>query len=145
MTAPDPEGIGAANAVRLALEDAGISPRAVDYVNAHGTATPTNDPIETAAIKQALGPWAYETKVSSIKGMIGHCLGAAGALEAVACIQAIREHFCPPTINLDEPDPKCDLNYIPNKGVPACIENAISLSLGFGGHNGVLVFGSCNR
>ncbi|MDO5565962.1 MAG: beta-ketoacyl-ACP synthase II [Planctomycetia bacterium] len=145
LTAPDPEGIGAANAVRLALEDAGISPRAVDYVNAHGTATPTNDPIETAAIKQALGPWAYETKVSSIKGMIGHCLGAAGALEAVACIQAIREHFCPPTINLDEPDPKCDLNYIPNKGVPACIENAISLSLGFGGHNGVLVFGSCNR
>lgn len=145
LTAPDPQGAGAVAAIRLALEDAGISPQAIDYVNAHGTATPTNDPIETAAIKQAFGPWAYDTKISSIKGMIGHCLGAAGALEAVACVQAIRDHFCPPTINLDQPDPACDLNYIPNKGITTRIENAISLSLGFGGHNGVLVFGDYNQ
>ena len=138
LTAPDPEGLGAAEAFRLALEDAGWQPEEVDYVNAHGTSTPTNDPVETMAIKRALGDHAQKIKVSSIKGMIGHCLGAAGALEAIATFKAMEEGFYPATINLDDPDPACDLDYVPNKGVQGAFSRSLSSSLGFGGHNGVL-------
>ena len=140
LTAPSPDGEGAARAIRLALEDAGLKPEDLDYINAHGTATPTNDPVETAAIKSALGAHAYKIKVSSTKGMIGHCLGAAGGLEAILSILAIQDGFFPATLNLDEPDTLCDLDYVPYKGIFGTIRAVASLSLGFGGHNGVVVF-----
>jgi len=140
LTAPNPDGEGAARALRLALEDAGLRSENLDYINAHGTSTPTNDPIETAAIKSALGEHAYKVKVSSTKSMIGHCLGAAGGLEAIVSILAIRNGFFPATLNLDESDPLCDLDYVPNKGVPGTVRTAASMSLGFGGHNSVVVF-----
>ncbi len=140
LTAPSPDGEGAARAIRLALEDAALATTDIDYINAHGTSTPTNDPVETAAIKLALGEHAYKIKVSSTKGMMGHSLGAAGGLEAIISILAIRDGFFPATINLDEPDPLCDLDYVPNKGQSGTIRVAASTSLGFGGHNGVVVF-----
>ena len=140
LTAPSPDGEGAARAIRLALEDAGLKPEDIDYINAHGTSTPTNDPVETAAIKLALGEHAYKIKVSSTKGMMGHSLGAAGGLEAIISILAIRDGFFPATLNLDEPDPLCDLDYVPNKGQQGNIRVTASTSLGFGGHNGVVVF-----
>lgn len=139
LTAPDPDGEGASRAIRLALEDAEVKPEDIDYINAHGTSTPTNDPVETAAIKTAFGDHAYQLKVSSTKGMIGHCLGAAGAIEAIICVKAIRDGFFPATLNLDNPDPLCDLDYVPKVGQPGTIRTAISTSLGFGGHNSVLV------
>lgn len=144
LTAPDPEGEGAARAIRIALQDAGIEPEQVDYINAHGTSTPTNDPVETKAIKNVFGDHAYKLKVSSTKSMTGHCLGAAGAIEAVVCVKAIEEGFFPATINLEEPDPLCDLDYVPNIGRSGTIRTAISTSLGFGGHNSVLVIRSMN-
>ena len=140
LTAPSPDGEGAARAIQLALKDGGLRPEDVDYINAHGTSTPTNDPVETAAIKRALGEYAYKVKVSSTKSMIGHCLGAAGGLEAIISILAIRDGFFPATLNLDEPDPLCDLDYVPNRGQPGPVRVAASTSLGFGGHNGVVVF-----
>ncbi len=140
LTAPDPDGAGAARAMRIALKDAGLRPEDVDYINAHGTATPTNDPVETAAIKSAFGEHARRLKVSSTKGAIGHCLGAAGAIEAIACLLAIREQYYPATLNHDEPDPLCDLDYVPNVGQNGPVRAALSNSLGFGGHNGVLAF-----
>lgn len=139
LTAPDPEGAGAARAMKMAIEEAGLKPEEIDYVNAHGTSTPTNDPIETNAIKTALGKHAYKTKVSSTKSMTGHMIGAAGGVEAIVAVQSIRDNFIPPTINLDEPDEKCDLDYVPNSGVQTEVKAAMSNSLGFGGHNGVLV------
>ncbi|MGL6196041.1 MAG: beta-ketoacyl-ACP synthase II [Thermoguttaceae bacterium] len=139
LTAPDPDGEGAARAIRLAIEDAGVEINEVDYINAHGTSTPTNDPIETTAIKKVFGDHAYKLKVSSTKGATGHCLGAAGAIEAIACVEAIRAGFFPPTLNLDEPDPLCDLDYVPKVGRSGDIRVAVSTSLGFGGHNSVLV------
>ena len=142
LTSPDPAGTGGALAMTKALEDAGVKPEEVQYYNAHGTSTPINDPSETAMIKQAFGKHAYNLKISSTKSMIGHCLGAAGALEAIICVKAIEEGFCPPTVNLTEPDLEagCDLNYLPQKGVFCTVDCAASGSLGFGGHNGVLVF-----
>ncbi len=139
LTAPNPEGEGATRAIKLALEDAGMKPEDIDYVNAHGTSTPTNDPIETKSIKDALGDHAYKVKVSSTKGMTGHCIGAAGAVEAIVCVKAINDGFYPPTINLDEADPECDLDYVPNKGVKGEINVAMSNSLGFGGHNSIVI------
>ena len=139
LTAPHPEGRGAARAMQLALADAGLKPEAIDYVNAHGTSTPMNDPIETAAIKRTFGDHAYRLKVSSTKSMTGHCIGAAGGIEAIVCIKAIEQQFFPPTINFENPDPKCDLDYVPNKGVKGKIDVTMSNSLGFGGHNGVVV------
>lgn len=139
LTAPDPEGLGASRAIRLALKDAGLKPEDIDYVNAHGTSTPTNDPVETKAIKSAFGEHAYNLKVSSTKGMTGHCIGAAGAIEAIACVLSVREGFVPATINLDEPDPECDLYYVPHKGIAQPVRAAVSTSLGFGGHNSVIV------
>jgi 3-oxoacyl-[acyl-carrier-protein] synthase II len=140
LTAPHPEGEGAARAMRVALRDAGLKPEDIDYINAHGTSTPINDPTETKAIKAAFGPHAYHLKVSSTKSMTGHMVGAAGAVEAVACVMALQDQFFPATINQEFPDPECDLNYVPNKGVNGTIRAAMSISLGFGGHNGVVIF-----
>ncbi len=138
ITAPDPAGTGGARAIRLALEDAGMTPEDVDYFNAHGTSTPINDPTETKAIKTAFGTAAAGLAVSSTKSMTGHCIGAAGGMEAIASVMAIREGFIPPTVNLDEPDPACDLDYVPNRGREQAVRSVLSSSLGFGGHNGIL-------
>lgn len=140
LTAPSPEGTEATQAVLFAIQDAGLKPEEIDYVNAHGTATPTNDPIETKVIKQALGEHAYKIKVSSTKGMTGHCLGAAGGIEAIVSVMSMYNGFYPATINLDEPDPECDLDYVPNIGQSGKINTVISTSFGFGGHNAVLAF-----
>ena len=138
LTAPDPDGDGAARAIRLALQDAGLQPEDVDYINAHGTSTPVNDPIETKAIKTAFGEYAYKLAVSSTKSMTGHALGAAGGLETVISVLAVRDGFFPATLNLDESDSECDLDYVPNHGRVGTIRAALSLSLGFGGHNSVI-------
>jgi 3-oxoacyl-[acyl-carrier-protein] synthase II len=140
VTAPHPEGLGASRAMKMALKMAGVEPEDVDYINAHGTSTPLNDPIETKAIKTVFGDHAYKLKVSSTKSMHGHCVAGGGGMEAIACILAMRDGFFPPTINLGEPDPECDLDYVPNVGVPGEIKVAMSNSLGFGGHNGVAIF-----
>ena len=142
ITAPDPSGAGAVKAIRLALKDAGVEDlTTVDYINAHGTSTHLNDIMETKAFKEVFGDeQARKINVSSTKSMTGHLLGATGALEAAVCAMAIDEKFIPPTINYENPDPECDLNYTPNTGVERDIRVAVSTSLGFGGHNGVLVF-----
>jgi 3-oxoacyl-[acyl-carrier-protein] synthase II len=140
ITSPDPSGEGGARAIKAALADADVKPEEVQYYNAHGTSTEINDPTETKMIKLAFGDHAYKLKVSSTKGMTGHCIAGAGGIEAVAAILAIREGFYPPTINLDNPDPACDLDYVPNKVQYGKIDVAASGSLGFGGHNGVVVF-----
>lgn len=139
LTAPHPEGIGGAKAISLAIQDAGLKPEDIQYYNAHGTSTQINDPTETMMVKKAFGDHAYKLKISSTKSMTGHLIAAAGAVEAIVCVLAIRDGFFPPTINLDEPDPACDLDYIPNKGIKGTITAAASASLGFGGHNGCLV------
>ena len=140
ITSPCPDGSGAAKAMKLAMAEAGITPEEVGYVNAHGTSTHANDSGETMAIKLALGDCAKTTAVSSTKSMTGHLLGAAGAIEAIACVKALEEGFIPPTINYETPDEECDLDYVPNTGRKADIKYALSNSLGFGGHNGVLCF-----
>ena len=140
VTAPRPEGVTQAAAIRQALDEAGYSSDDVLYINAHGTGTALNDPSETAAFKLALGDDAYKAYVSSTKGATGHMLGAAGAVEAVASVLALKNGIVPPTINLDEVDPECDLNYTPNVPVKADLTIALSDSLGFGGHNGCLAF-----
>ena len=137
---PDPAGTGACRSVRRALHRAGVLPDQVDYVNAHGTSTQLNDAAETRALKAALGPRAATVPISSTKSMTGHLLGAAGGVEAVFSILAIRDNFVPPTINLDEPDQECDLDYVPNVGRSARVDLAISTSFGFGGHNACLAF-----
>jgi 3-oxoacyl-[acyl-carrier-protein] synthase II len=137
---PDPAGTGACRSVRRALQRAGVEPGQVDYVNAHGTSTQLNDAAETRALKAALGPRAATVPISSTKSMTGHLLGAAGGVEAVFSILAIRDNFVPPTINLDEPDQECDLDYVPNVGRSARVDLAISTSFGFGGHNACLAF-----
>ncbi|HPX14842.1 MAG TPA: beta-ketoacyl synthase N-terminal-like domain-containing protein, partial [Treponemataceae bacterium] len=141
ITSPSPDGTGGALAITRALEDAGVRPEDVQYYNAHGTSTPVNDPAETLMIKKAFGDHAYKMKISSTKGMTGHCVGAAGAVEAIICIKAINDGYYPPTINLENPDLEhgCDLDYVPNVGIEAELDCAASGSLGFGGHNGVLV------
>ena len=139
LTAPDPDGDGAARAMAAAVKMAGIEVESVDYINAHGTSTPVNDPMETKAIKRVFGEHAYRLKVSSTKSMTSHLIGAAGAVEAIVCLLAIRDQFYPPTINLEEADSECDLNYVPTVGLSGHIEYAMSNSLGFGGHNGVLL------
>lgn len=141
ITAPNPDGKGGANAMKQALVEAGYEEGEVVYVNAHGTGTPMNDVLETKAIKLALGEeTAKKAFVSSTKSMTGHMLGAAGAVEALACIMALKEGIVPPTINLKEQDPECDLNYVPNEAVKADLQLAISNSLGFGGHNASIAF-----
>lgn len=140
MTAPHPEGTGAANAIRLAAREAGIDPDDRLYINAHGTGTELNDKTETAAFKLALGKQAYRTLISSTKSMTGHMLGATGAAEAIAAVMALKTGIIPPTIGYREPDPECDLNYVPNTAQKAEIDFALSTNLGFGGHNACLVF-----
>ncbi len=139
LTAPDSAGTGAARAIGVALKDAGLTPADIDYFNAHGTSTPINDPVETLAIKLAFGDEAKRLKVSSTKSMTGHMIAAAGAVEAIVCVLAVRDGFCPPTINYETPDPACDLDYVPNVGVAMPVRAAVSTSLGFGGHNGAIV------
>ena len=143
ITAPHECGEGAYECMRLALEDAGIKPEEVDYINAHGTSTPLNDKVETMAIKQLFGEHAYKLKVSSNKSMIGHLLGAAGAVEAVASVKTIETGIIPPTINLENPDPECDLDYVPNRAVKSDVKVVLSNSFGFGGTNACLVFKKC--
>ncbi|MCX7017012.1 MAG: beta-ketoacyl-ACP synthase II [Candidatus Sumerlaeota bacterium] len=140
ITAPDSDGAGGAKAMALALEDAGLSPEDIQYVNAHGTSTPINDRTETLAIKAVFGEHARRLAISSNKSMIGHLLGAAAAVEAIATILTIREGVIPPTINYEYPDPDCDLDYVPNVARRSRVDAAISNSLGFGGHNGMLLF-----
>ncbi len=136
---PDEDGAGAARAIRWALEDAGVAPNEVDYINAHGTSTPLNDASETLAIKRAFGDAAYGIPISSTKSMIGHALGGAGGMEAVACVQTIRDGVIHPTINYEEPDPACDLDYAPNEARRADVNVALSNSFGFGGQNACLL------
>jgi 3-oxoacyl-[acyl-carrier-protein] synthase II len=140
ITAPDPEGKGCSAAVKLALADAGLSPEDIQYYNAHGPSTEINDPTETKMLKTAFGAHAYKLKISSTKSMTGHCIAGGGGIEAIACILAMRDGFFPPTINLDTPDPECDLDYVPNKAQYGEINAAMSGSLGFGGHNGMAIF-----
>jgi len=140
IVAPDPSGQGAAAAIRKALAMSGLRPEDVDYVNAHGTSTPLGDKAETLAIKLAFGDHAYKLKVSSNKSVLGHMLGAAGAAEAAATVLTIKEQIIPPTINYVEPDPECDLDYVPNRAIRVQVRAAISNSFGFGGHNSVLAF-----
>jgi 3-oxoacyl-[acyl-carrier-protein] synthase II len=141
MTAPDPSGAAGARTIRAALASAGVAAEDVDYVNAHGTATPQNDSAETAAIKVALGERSREIPVSSIKSMIGHCLCASGAIEAVATVLTIRDGKIPPTIHYESPDPACDLDYVPNEARDADVAVALSNSFAFGGNSSVVVLG----
>jgi 3-oxoacyl-[acyl-carrier-protein] synthase II len=140
MTGQPEDGEGAVRAMRHALDSAGVESARVNYINAHGTSTPINDPNETLAIKHCFGDHAYRLAVSSTKSMTGHLLGAAGGLEAGITALAIKHQVLPPTVNLDEPDPRCDLDYVPNQARPAAIEYALSNSFGFGGTNGALLF-----
>jgi len=139
VTAPHETGAGGAAAIRLALESAKVNAEAVGYINAHGTGTSLNDLSETKAVKAAFGAQAYKTPISSTKSMTGHMMGATGALEAIFCVQAVREGLLPPTIHYETPDPECDLDYVPNKAREAKVNVAISNAFGFGGHNAVLV------
>ncbi len=140
VTAPAPEGEGAVQSMEGAIRDAGIPPEAVDYINAHGTSTPYNDANETLAIKRVFGDHAYRIPVSSIKSMIGHTLGAAGAIEAAATVLTLKHGIVPPTINYEFPDPDCDLDYVPNKAREVTIQLALNNSFGFGGTNATTVF-----
>ncbi len=140
MVAPCPDGDGAARCMRWALKDAGVGPQEIDYVNAHGTSTPLNDVSETAALKAALGEHAYDVPISSTKSMIGHGLGASGALESVASIKTIETGIIHPTINYEYPDPECDLDYVPNETRRADVRTVLKNSFGFGGQNACLVF-----
>ncbi|MBF8378352.1 beta-ketoacyl-ACP synthase II [Alicyclobacillus mali] len=140
VTAPDPEGDGAYRAMKAAIEDAGLAPTDVDYINAHGTSTEYNDRIETYAVKRLFGDHAYKLAMSSIKSMTGHLLGAAGGVEAVACVMTLVDGMIPPTTNYETPDPDCDLDYVPNQARRADVNVVLSNSFGFGGHNACLVF-----
>ncbi len=139
MTAPAPEGEGAARAIENAIRDAGIRPEDIDYINAHGTSTKFNDLFETMAIKRVFGEHAYRVKISSIKSMIGHLLGAAGGVEVVSSVKTIETGIIPPTINYEEPDPECDLDYTPNEAAKADVRYVLKNSFGFGGTNACLI------
>jgi 3-oxoacyl-[acyl-carrier-protein] synthase II len=145
ITAPSPDGEGGARAMKLAMEEAEITAKDVSYINAHGTSTPTNDRTETAAVKLVMGEEAYRIPISSTKSMIGHLLGAAGAVEAVICIKAMEKSFIPATIGLKVPDEECDLDYVANVGRNAKLTYTMSNSLGFGGHNATLLFKNLNE
>ena len=140
ITAPCPDGAGAAACMTLALHDAGIAPEEVDYISAHGTSTPLNDSGETQAVKTAFGPHAYHLMMSATKSMTGHLLGASGAVASIFTLLALRDQFAPPTINYQVPDPACDLDLVPNEGRAAVIRHAMVNAFGFGGHNASLIF-----
>lgn len=142
IATPDQEGLGAQKAMRWALEDARLNPDQIDYINAHGTGTRINDPTETRAIKQVFGLAANQIPISSTKSMIGHCMGASGTLEAIACLKSLQEGVLHPTINYETPDPECDLDYVPNEAREFPIKTALSNSFGLGGQNACLVFGA---
>lgn len=144
ITAPEPTGQGAVRAMTDAIREGAIQPNQVGYINAHGTSTPPNDKMETEAIKKVFGEYAYQIPVSSTKSMMGHTLGAAGAMESIVCLQAINDQFVPPTINYREADPDCDLDYVPNEGRDHPFSYALTNSFGFGGHNATLLFGRCS-
>jgi 3-oxoacyl-[acyl-carrier-protein] synthase II len=138
LTSPAPEGEGAKRSMMMAMRDAGLKPEDIDYINAHGTSTDLNDKFETMAIKSAFGEHAYKLAISSNKSMIGHLLGAAGGVEAVATALTLKHQIIPPTINYEHPDPECDLDYVPNEARKAVVRAALSNSLGFGGHNATI-------
>lgn len=142
ITAPLEDGGGAAQSMQAALDDAGLRPEDVDYLNAHGTSTPLNDKSETQAVKMVFGELAHRLPISSTKSTSGHLLGAAGGLEAIVCVKAIQEGIIPPTINYEFPDPECDLDYVPNEARPAMLRVAMSNSFGFGGHNATIIIGA---
>jgi len=139
VSAPEPEGRGAARSMSRAMAKAGLAPEDIDYINAHGTSTPLNDRSETRAIKLALGDHAYRVPISSTKSMTGHMLGAAGVVEAVVCVRAMKDGVIPPTINYENPDPECDLDYVPNQARKVAVRTAMSNSFGFGGHNATII------
>ena len=141
MAQPEPEATGVADMMRIALENAGVAPERVGYINAHGTSTPLGDLAETKAIKDVFGAHAYELAVSSTKSMMGHTFGAAGAIEAMMCVLALDEGVIPPTINYRQPDPECDLDYVPNEAREAKLDVALSNAMGLGGHNGCVLLG----
>ena len=141
LAAPDPEAVGVTEMMRAALSGAGIEPERVGYINAHRTSTPLGDAAETRAIKEVFGDHAYRLAVSSTKSMMGHCFGAAGAIEALMCVLALHEGVLPPTINYETPDPECDLDYVPNEAREVQVEVALSNAMGLGGHNGCVLFG----
>lgn len=145
ITAPAESGEGGARCMKLAVEDAGINPCDIGYINAHGTSTELNDKNETTAIKTVFKDYAYKLPISSTKSMTGHLLGASGAVEAIITALSLKDGFLPPTINYKTPDPECDLNYVPNKGIPAVINYALTNSFGFGGHNATLVLKAYNK
>src|SRR5213080_2140153 len=141
LAQPDPQSVGVAEMMRRALDRAGVEPEQVGYINAHGTSTPLGDAAETKAIKDVFGDHAYELAVSSTKSMMGHCFGAAGAIEAMMCVLALHEGKLPPTINYQHPDPVCDLDYVPNEARQAQVEVALSNAMGLGGHNACVLLG----
>lgn len=140
ITAPAPGGEGGARAMKMAINDAGLKPEDIEYINAHGTSTDYNDKFETLAVKEVFGEHAYKLAMSSTKSMTGHLLGAAGGVEAIFSVLALKEGILPPTMNYETPDPECDLDYIVNKARPKEIKAAMSNSLGFGGHNATIIF-----
>ena len=144
ITAPSPDGEGAAKCMSFALADAGISPDRIDYINAHGTSTQLNDLSETIALKTVFSEHAYKIPISATKSMTGHLLGAAGSTEAIFSILTLRDGIIPPTINLENPDPQCDLDYVPNESREKDVNIAMSNSFGFGGTNAVLIFSTFN-
>jgi 3-oxoacyl-[acyl-carrier-protein] synthase II len=141
LAQPDPQSVGVAEMMRNALAGAGVEPERVGYINAHGTSTPLGDAAETAAIKEVFGDHAYQLAVSSTKSVTGHCFGAAGAIEAMMCVLAVRDGVLPPTMNYVHPDPACDLDYVPNEARQAQVEVALSNAMGLGGHNGCVLVG----
>jgi 3-oxoacyl-[acyl-carrier-protein] synthase II len=145
VTAPDPGGYGAALAMNRALKSAGLGPEDIDYICAHGTGTPLNDVSETLSIKKVFGEYAYKVPISSPKSMVGHLMGAAGAVSSIACVLAVRNGIIPPTINLETPDPECDLDYVPNAARQAPVRAAMANGFGFGGQNSVAIFGACEE
>lgn len=141
LSHPAPDGIGAQAAMRMALDNAGLKPSDIDYINAHGTSTPLNDKYESTAISKVFGDHLENCSISSTKSMTGHLLGASGAIESIASVLAIQNNIIPPTINYEDPDPECPLNYTPNKAVKKTVTRVLSNSFGFGGHNACLAFG----